>query len=76
MGFLEYMDGVVFSYRCKMIKPGSDIYHYICSEYGLEMAESIFIDDTLANVQGAEACGIHGLQFTTFEEIKLQLEKY
>ena len=52
--FLPLMDGVVFSYKIKKIKPDPEIYEYLCDEYWLEPEESVFIDDRPVNIKGAE----------------------
>ena len=59
--FLPLMDGVVFSYKIKKMKPDPEIYEYLCDEYWLEPEESVFIDDRPVNIKGAETCGIHGI---------------
>lgn len=59
--FLPLMDGVVFSYKIKKMKPDPEIYEYLCDEYWLEPEESVFIDDRPVNIKGAETCGIMGL---------------
>ena len=56
--FLPLMDGVVFSYKIKKMKPDPEIYEYLCDEYWLEPEESVFIDDRPVNIKGAETCGI------------------
>ena len=35
--------------------------------------ETIFIDDRIDNVEAANDCGIHGIQFTTLEDVKKQI---
>lgn len=42
MKFLPYMDGVVFSYRCKLIKPETEIYQYLCDTHHLQPSECVF----------------------------------
>lgn len=74
MPFLPYMDGVVFSYECHLLKPEPEIYQYLCRTYGLIPGESVFIDDSAANIEAARNLGIHGIQFTGYEQAKKQLE--
>lgn len=59
----EYFDGVVFSGRVKMMKPGSDIFFHLLQKYSLSPGECLFIDDLEANVLGAEKSGMYGLVF-------------
>ena len=74
--FLPLMDGVVFSYRIKKLKPDPEIYEYLCDEFWLEPEESVFIDDRAENIAGAEKCGIHGIVFTSYEQAKKELDAY
>lgn len=73
--FLPLMDGVVFSYACKLLKPQKEIYLHLMDEYWLEPQESIFIDDRPENIKGAEAVGISGIHFTTYEKAKTELDE-
>lgn len=61
MDFLPLMDGGVFSYEEKVIKPNPEIYQRILRKYDLTPAECVFLDDAKANVEGAIACGIRGI---------------
>ena len=56
--FFELFDGGVVSYEEKIIKPEEEIYRLILKRYNLEPSETIFIDDTKANVEGASKLGI------------------
>lgn len=71
--FLPLMDGAVFSYTIKLIKPDTAIYHYLCDKYGLEPKESVFIDDRPENIEGAAAAGIRGICFQNYEQAKREL---
>ena len=56
--FFGLFDGGVVSYEEKIIKPEEEIYRLILKRYNLEPSETIFIDDTKANVEGANKLGI------------------
>ena len=75
MQFLPYMDGVIFSYRHKMIKPEKAIYEKLLSEFHLNPEECVFIDDCLKNVEAAKKVGLYGIQFKNFEQANDELEK-
>ena len=75
MEFLPYMDGVVFSYRCKLIKPEKEIYEYICETYGLKPEESVFLDDRKDNVEAARNMGMHGIVFENYAQGSETLEQ-
>lgn len=56
---LRLLDGVVVSHREKVTKPDPAIFALLMKRYGVLPNESLFIDDSLANVQAAEAIGFH-----------------
>ena len=73
--FLPLMDGGILSYEDKLIKPDAAIYELLLKRYNLEAEDSVFMDDTMPNVTGAEAVGIHGIWFDTREHAIEQLKK-
>jgi putative hydrolase of the HAD superfamily len=75
MKFLPYMDGIVFSFRCKLVKPDPAIYRYLCDKYQLIPSESVFIDDRKENIAYAEKAGLHGIVFEDYEQGSRELEK-
>ena len=56
-------DGEVVSCEEGVIKPEAEIYHRLEHRYGLQPAETLFIDDRKANVEAAEALGWGGYHF-------------
>lgn len=73
--FLEYMDGVIFSYKYKMIKPDLEIYEELLKEYHLKAEECVFIDDCMENVEAAKKAGFQGIHFLNYEDAKKKLEQ-
>lgn len=59
--FFELFDGGVVSYAEKLIKPEEEIYKLILKRYNLKPEETIFIDDTKVNVDGASKLGIEAI---------------
>lgn len=47
-----------------LLKPDSKIYQHVLDDLGISAAEAIFIDNSEANVRGAEALGITSHLFT------------
>lgn len=72
--FLPLMDGVVFSYTIKELKPSPRIYEYLCDTYGLIPGECVFLDDREENVEGARKMGIQGILFQSYEQGKKDLD--
>ena len=71
--FLSYLDGAIFSYQHKVIKPNKVIYEVLLNKYKLKAEECVFIDDRLENVEGAKALGFKGIQFKNYEQASTQL---
>ena len=63
MDFTGLVDGAVFSWREKVIKPDDAIYQCILKRYQLIPEECVFFDDREVNVEGAKRNGIHGIVF-------------
>jgi 2-haloacid dehalogenase len=56
-----------------LLKPDPEIYRLLLSRNGLAAADCLFIDDSLKNVQGAEAVGMAGHHFTSPEALRADL---
>jgi len=61
--FWGVFDGKVISCRIHMIKPEPEIYRYLLDYYDLIAEETIFIDDTPANLEPASRLGIRTVKF-------------
>lgn len=68
ISFVEKMDGSIFSFKEGYVKPEPEIYKLLLDRYALKAEESVFIDDTEANVRGAEALGFKGIVFKGYED--------
>lgn len=56
-------DGEVVSCEEHTVKPERRIYEILLERYGLDPAETLFVDDRPANIAAAEALGIRGCLF-------------
>lgn len=74
LDFTDLMDGGVFSYLVRLIKPDPAIYRLICERYSLEPEECVFIDDKQVNVDAARAFGMQAFVFTGYEDASKRLE--
>lgn len=72
--FFALIDGGVYSYQEHICKPDRGIYEVLLARYALRADETVFLDDAKANVEAANRLGIHGILFSTIEQVKLQLE--
>ena len=64
----DYFDSLFCSYEIKRYKPNPDFFEYALEADGMKADECIFLDDSLKNVQGAEALGIHGFHVAPDED--------
>lgn len=62
---LQQLDGMVISYQIHMLKPDPEIFHYTARHFGIDPAQTLFVDDNLHNVEAARAVGMEAYQFTT-----------
>jgi putative hydrolase of the HAD superfamily len=53
-----YFEKAYYSHRMKMRKPDREIYNKVIQENRLDPTTTIFLDDNLLNLAGAEQCGI------------------
>ncbi len=60
---LQEFEGIVISGVEGMIKPDPAIYRLLCARYDVLPERAAFLDDSLPNVEGAEAIGMHGILF-------------
>lgn len=73
--FIRNVDGEIISYRVKLLKPEPAIYKALMDKYNLKPDESVFIDDTLQNIEAAKKLGLHGVVFKGFETMERELEE-
>jgi 2-haloacid dehalogenase len=62
--FLTETRGATVSGELGIIKPDAAIYAHHARTFALTPARTLFIDDNLANVEAAHACGWHAVHYT------------
>lgn len=73
--FVADMDGVLFSYEVKLVKPEPEIYQTLLKKFQLKPEECVFLDDNEKNVIAAREAGIHAIHFQNKEQAEAELEK-
>ena len=73
--FFKIFEGIVVSGEEKMKKPSAAFYSIIINRYRLDPSKTIFIDDSLRNIKGAEAIGITGIHFHNPSQLKEELQR-
>lgn len=71
----DLLDGMLVSGEEHLLKPSPEIYHRLFEKFGVDPAESLFIDDNAANVAGARAVGLPAVLFTGPSAIRALLLK-
>ena len=61
-GVFDTIDGGVFSYEYKKIKPDPEIFHILLKKYDLKASECLFLDDLKDNVVAASNLGFETIE--------------
>ena len=70
---LDRFAGIVVSGRERLAKPDERIYRLALDRYGLEAARTLFVDDSAANIAGAQRVGLLTHHFTTAAALRREL---
>jgi 2-haloacid dehalogenase len=73
--FLRASRGVTVSGEIGLIKPDVAIYEAHANAFGLDPAATLFIDDSAANVAGAQAAGWQAVQFSDARTLRTDLSR-
>ena len=71
----QLLEGMVVSGHEFCIKPDEKIYRLLLDRYNLKPEESVFVDDSIPNLEGAARLGIHTYHFTNAATFKADLDK-
>ncbi|RYF73219.1 MAG: HAD family phosphatase [Comamonadaceae bacterium] len=71
--FLPWFEGGIFSGDVKVLKPERAIYALLADRFHLEGSQTVFIDDSLPNVEAARAFGWRAIHCTAPSALPRQL---
>ncbi|WML32972.1 HAD family phosphatase [Clostridium sp. OS1-26] len=74
--FFNFFDGGIVSYKEKLLKPEDGIYKRIIEEYQIKPEESIFIDDSKGNIEGARKLNFETILFKNSKDLREKLKTY
>ncbi len=57
----SYFEKVYLSHEVKLRKPHREIFEMVCNDQNLEPTSTLFIDDTIGHVNGANSIGLQGI---------------
>jgi putative hydrolase of the HAD superfamily len=70
---LSNFDQVTLSYEIHAVKPEPAVYEHCLEGLSTPPEQTLFLDDRIENVQGAELLGIRAIQFTSRDDVMLRL---
>jgi putative hydrolase of the HAD superfamily len=71
--FLQRFRRGVFSARVRMIKPDAEIFEHARTDFGIDPAHSVFIDDHAPNIVAARAAGWRAIHFEHAAQCEAEL---
>lgn len=72
---LEVFDVTLFSAEIGLAKPDEAIYRWAVKQLGVDLDETIFVDDYLPNITAAAVLGIHALHFKNSQQAQHDILK-
>jgi epoxide hydrolase-like predicted phosphatase len=72
-GIHDLFDPVLISAQMGIMKPDPTVYRVALQTLGVRPHEVVFIDDSLANVRGAQPLGIHTILFRPELDLKVEI---
>lgn len=74
-GVLNRFADIVISGELGMVKPNPAIFALACERLGIAPGQAVFVDDSPANIAGAEQAGLTGLLFTGADRLREDLAR-
>lgn len=73
--FLHWFEGIVVSGIEKSRKPFPEFFQILFDRYSVNPSSSVFIDDNVKNIDGANAIGLPTIQFSNPQQLKADLKE-
>ena len=73
--FLAWFDGIVVSGEERVVKPDEAIYRILLERHGLEPSRTIFVDDSVVNVDQARRLGFDAILFRDPDGLRAELRR-
>jgi putative hydrolase of the HAD superfamily len=74
-GTLKYFERIFCSHEMGERKPDSKAFQIVLDYLQFAPQQTVFLDDNIENIKGAEALGIKSILATSFEQMKGELQK-
>ncbi len=76
LGINKYFKQMIFSNDVGLLKPEPAIYNLALKALGLSASETLFVDDTLENVEAAEKLGMRTILFKSEQQCRAELKSF
>ena len=73
--FLQVADGYIISAYERIVKPDEKIYRLLTERFGVDLSESVFIDDRQINIDAAEKLGMQAILFRDHDTLISEFER-
>ena len=73
--FWNLFTGMVVSSRIGVCKPEPEIYTHLLETHGLRASDTVFVDDTVANLDAAARFGIRTIHFIGVQQCEGELRR-
>lgn len=74
--FLQQVNGGIYSYQHKIIKPDPNIFNLLLNTYNLNAEQCLFIDDSKKNVEVAQSLHMHAIWLEDYRKLPEIMEDY
>jgi len=74
-GLFDMFSGIIISGIEGCMKPNDDIFHLTIDRFELDPSETLFIDDSLPNINTAQRLGINGFHFKRSQDCYKELRR-
>lgn len=68
-GFGELFEKAYFSHQISLRKPFREVFDFVVNDAGLTRNETLFIDDSIQHIEGAQKAGLHAYHLRKGEDI-------
>jgi len=72
--WLDHFDELTWSCEVGVVKPDHGIYEHCLDKIGVPAHECLFVDDSIANIDGAKRCGLNAIHFKSYSQFAEELE--
>ena len=76
LGLSDLFTACVISAKIGVMKPDAAAYHFILDKLNVAPRNAILIDDSLQNVEGAQAIGMQAIHFTSDFELSAAIQSW